>query len=137
MLYLIRNLAVFIRTTPRSPPQPPPISIYLIPLARNANHHPKMKTRPEHQRYKNIFLFWLPLEVTWLMMALEGSFLSAVIARLAEAKFNLAAFGVAFAITLFIEAPVLMLVSASNSLVRDWQAYHENAPLFPGPDHCW
>jgi progressive ankylosis protein len=82
-----------------------------------------MKTRQEHQRYKHIFLFWLPLEVTWLMMALEGSFLSAVIARLAEAKFNLAAFGVAFAITLFIEAPVLMLVSASNSLVRDWQAY--------------
>ncbi len=82
-----------------------------------------MKTRQEHQRYKHIFLFWLPLEATWLMMAFEGSFLSAVIARLAEAKFNLAAFGVAFAITLFIEAPVLMLISASNSLVRDWQAY--------------
>ena len=92
-------------------------------MARNANQHPKMKNRQEHQRYKDIFLFWLPLEVTWLMMAFEGSFLSAVIARLAEAKFNLAAFGVAFAITLFIEAPVLMLVSASNSLVRDWQAY--------------
>ncbi len=57
------------------------------------------------------------------MMAVEGSFLSAVIARLAEPKFNLAAFGVAFAITLFIEAPVLMLISASNSLVRDWQGY--------------
>jgi hypothetical protein len=82
-----------------------------------------MKTPQDYQRYKNIFLFWLPLEVTWLMMAFEGSFLSAVIARLAEAKFNLAAFGVAFAITLFIEAPVLMLVSASNSLVRDWQGY--------------
>jgi hypothetical protein len=82
-----------------------------------------MKTQPETQRYKNIFLFWLPLEVTWLMMALEGSFLSAVIARLADAKFNLAAFGVAFAIILFIEAPVLMLVSASNSLVRDWHDY--------------
>ena len=81
-----------------------------------------MKPRQEHPRYKTIFLFWLPLEVTWLMMAFEGSFLSAVIARLAEAKFNLAAFGVAFAMTLFIEAPVLMLVSASNSLVRDWQA---------------
>jgi hypothetical protein len=82
-----------------------------------------MRTPPEARRYKDIFLFWLPLEVTWLMMALEGSFLSAVIARLAEATFNLAAFGVAFAITLFIEAPVLMLVSASNSLVRDWRAY--------------
>ncbi len=82
-----------------------------------------MKNRQEPQRYKNIFLFWLPLEVTWLMMAFEGSFLSAVIARLVEAKFNLAAFGVAFAITLFIEAPVLMLVSASNSLVRNWQDY--------------
>ena len=73
--------------------------------------------------YSKIFRFWLPLEATWLMMAAEGSFLSALIARLPEPTYNLAAFGVAFAFTLFIEAPVLSLISASNSLVRDEASY--------------
>jgi hypothetical protein len=63
------------------------------------------------------------LEATWLMMAAEGSILSAIIARLPDPKYNLAAFGVAFVITLFIESPVLNLISASNSLVRDRQSY--------------
>jgi hypothetical protein len=76
-----------------------------------------------HLGYRQLFKFWFPLQVTWLMMAAEGSFLSAVIARLPEPEYNLAAFGVAFAVTLFIEAPVLSLVSASNSLIRDWSAY--------------
>ncbi|MBI5586350.1 MAG: hypothetical protein HY892_21270 [Deltaproteobacteria bacterium] len=82
-----------------------------------------MTVLPKVLSYKQIFKFWLPLEATWLMMAAEGSFLSAVIARLPEPKYNLAAFGLAFVITLFIESPVLNLISASNSLVRDWASY--------------
>jgi hypothetical protein len=82
-----------------------------------------MTVIPKVLSYKKIFRFWLPLEATWLMMAAEGAFLSALIARLPEPKYNLAAFGVAFVITLFIEAPVLNLISASNSLVRDWASY--------------
>ena len=69
--------------------------------------------------WDQILSFWLPLEATWLMMALEGPLLSAIIARLAEPKFNLAAYGVAFSLTLFIEAPILMIISASTTLVRD------------------
>ncbi len=36
--------------------------------------------------YKKIFLFWIPLASTWLMMAAEGPFLAAIIARLADPK---------------------------------------------------
>ncbi len=68
---------------------------------------------------KSIFIFWLPLAATWLMMAAEGPFLAAVIARLADPKFNLAAHGVAFAFALLIEAPVIMIMSASTALAED------------------
>jgi len=72
---------------------------------------------------RSIFLFWVPLAATWLMMALEGPFLAAVIARLPEAKFNLAAHGVAFAFAILIEAPVIMIMSASTALVEDRPSY--------------
>ncbi len=72
-----------------------------------------------------IFLFWVPLAATWLMMAAEGPFLAAVIARLADAKFNLAAHGVAFAFAILIEAPVIMLMSASTALVEDANSYRK------------
>jgi len=68
---------------------------------------------------RRILLFWLPLAMTWLLMAVEQPFLTAVIARLPEAKFNLAAFGVAAAFALIAEAPVIMLMSASTALVMD------------------
>lgn len=68
---------------------------------------------------KAIFLFWLPLAATWLMMSVEGPFLAAVIARLPEARFNLAAYGVAFAFALLVEAPVIMIMSASTALAED------------------
>jgi hypothetical protein len=66
-----------------------------------------------------IFRFWAPLAATWLMMALEGPFLAAVIARLADPKFNLAAYGVAFAFALLAEAPVIMIMSASTALAEN------------------
>lgn len=64
-----------------------------------------------------LLLFWLPLAGTWLLMAVEGPFLAAVIARLAEARLNLAAHGVAFAFAILVESPVIMLLSASTALV--------------------
>jgi len=65
----------------------------------------------------HLFRFWVPLQATWLMMSLEGPFLAAVIARLPDPKFNLAAYGVAFALAILIEAPVIMMMSASTALV--------------------
>ncbi len=65
---------------------------------------------------RRITAFWSPLAATWLMMAFEGPFLAAVIARLPDAKFNLAAYGVAFAFAVIVEAPVIMIMSASTAL---------------------
>lgn len=70
-----------------------------------------------------IFKFWLPLAATWLMMSLEGPFLAAIIARLVEPKYNLAAYGVAFSFALIIEAPVIMMMSASTALVKDYFSF--------------
>ena len=67
--------------------------------------------------YKKIFRFWVPLAATWLMMSLEGPFLAAVIARLAQPKYNLAAYGIAFSFALIVEAPIIMILSASVALV--------------------
>jgi len=70
-----------------------------------------------------VFRFWLPLQATWLMMAVEGPFLAAVIARLPEPKENLAAYGVAFALAIIVEAPVIMMMSASTALVDGAENY--------------
>jgi len=59
------------------------------------------------------------------MMATEGPFLAAVIARLADPTVNLAAYGVAFAFAILIESPVIMLMSASTALVNDAQTYRK------------
>ena len=72
---------------------------------------------------KKILIFWLPLASTWLMMALEGPFLAAIIARLAEPKYNLAAWGVAFSFALIIEAPIIMIMSASTALVENRHSF--------------
>ena len=72
---------------------------------------------------RGILLFWMPLMATWLMMSIEGPFLAAVIARLADAKENLAAYGVAFSFALMVEAPVIMLLAASTALSTDARRY--------------
>ena len=86
-----------------------PISIECVPLLSR----------------RHILRFWLPLEATWLMMAIEGPFLAAVIARLPAPKENLAAFGVAAALAWIVESPIIMMLSASNALCRDRIAYHK------------
>ncbi len=73
--------------------------------------------------FRKIFIFWLPRAATWLMMSVEGTFLAAVIARLPQPKYNLAAFGVAYAFALIIEAPVIMIMSASTALVRERNSF--------------
>ena len=82
-----------------------------------------MIAKKESFTYKKIFFFWIPLSATWLMMATEGPFLAAIIARLANPKFNLAAYGVAFSFAVFIEAPVIMMMSASTALAKDRDSY--------------
>jgi hypothetical protein len=78
--------------------------------------------KPELTR-KKIAAFWLPLYSTWLMMSMEGPFIAALIARLAGAKFNLAAYGVAFSLGMIFESPIIMMLSASNVLVKDRNSF--------------
>jgi hypothetical protein len=72
---------------------------------------------------RKILFFWIPLAATWLMMSLEGPFLAAIIARLVDPKYNLAAYGVAFSFALIIEAPVIMMMSAATALVKDYFSF--------------
>lgn len=71
----------------------------------------------ENLTYRRILIFWGPLALTWLMMAIEQPILIAFIARMSEAKYNLAAFGIAGSFAMIIEAPIIMLMSASTALV--------------------
>jgi O-antigen/teichoic acid export membrane protein len=77
-----------------------------------------MVNSPGQLTNKKIFLFWLPLAATWIMMSVEGPYLAALIARSAEPKYNLAAYGVAYSLVLIIEAPIIMIMSASIALVK-------------------
>jgi progressive ankylosis protein len=93
-----------------------------FPAAAEAAYRP-VNTAPRSSR--SILLFWLPLAAQWVMMSLEGPFLAAVIARLADPTFNLAAYGVAFAFAILVESPVIMLMSASTALVEDAHSYRK------------
>ena len=78
---------------------------------------------PDTLSPRAIFSFWAPLAATWLLMAVEGPYLAAVVARLPEPTLGLAAFGVSIALALLVEAPVIMLLSASTALVEDAASY--------------
>jgi hypothetical protein len=67
---------------------------------------------------------WWPLAASWLLMAVELPVLSAIVARLANPEINLAAYGgVVFPVALIIESPIIMLLSASTALSKDWDSY--------------
>ncbi len=72
---------------------------------------------------REIFALWAPLAATWIMMSVEGPFIAAVIARLANATPNLAAYGVAFTFAWIFESPIIMMMSAATALVRDRDSF--------------
>ncbi|MFL6244804.1 MAG: hypothetical protein ACJ74H_02175 [Thermoanaerobaculia bacterium] len=74
-------------------------------------------------RISTIVLFWLPLAATWFMMAAEGPYIAAIVARMPAAALALAAYGVATSLAWLIESPIMMLLSASATLVRDKASY--------------
>ncbi len=74
---------------------------------------------------KEIFKFWSPLAATWLMMGIEGPFLTALIARASQAEFNLAAYGIAYSFALIMESPVIMMMSASTALVKGKNSFNK------------
>src|SRR5205823_10693154 len=71
---------------------------------------------------------WWPLAASWLLMGLKLPAVSAVMARLPDPKVSLAAYGgVVFPLSMLIEAPILMLLSASTALSRDRVSYRIGA----------
>lgn len=71
-----------------------------------------------------VFRTWWPLAASWMMMGLELPLVSATMARLADPRISLAAYGgVVFPISMVIEGPIIMLLSASTALAGDRASY--------------
>jgi Cu/Ag efflux pump CusA len=84
-----------------------------------------MDNKPELS-INNIFTTWWPLALSWFLIALELPALSAIIARLADPKINLAAYGgIVLPLALMIEAPIIMLLAASTALSKDCDSYRK------------
>lgn len=78
------------------------------------------------KQQKKIFLTWLPLAASWLLMGVEMPVITAVMARLQNPEISLATHGgIVFPLALIIEAPVIMLLSASTALSKDWASYQK------------
>jgi len=76
--------------------------------------------------FRRIAAVWWPLALSWLLMSVEGPAHSAVVARLVNAEINLAAWGgIVFPLSLIIESPVVMMLSASTALSKDWETYRK------------
>jgi len=75
---------------------------------------------------RRVVATWWPLAVSWFLMGLEGPAISAIVARLANPEINLAAYGgLILPLAFFVEAPIIMLLSASTALSRDWASYRK------------
>ncbi|NLG66114.1 MAG: hypothetical protein GX536_00205 [Actinobacteria bacterium] len=73
---------------------------------------------------RKLFRMWWPLAASWLLMSFEGPAIALVLARLAHPEISLAAYGgLILPLCFLIEAPVVMLLSASTALSRDSQSY--------------
>lgn len=72
-----------------------------------------------------IFRMWLPLAASWLLMGAEIPMVCAALTKLAEAEIHVAAYGMVFGLAIVIESPVIMLLTASTALSRDWNSYHK------------
>ncbi|NNE06919.1 MAG: hypothetical protein HKN20_00015 [Gemmatimonadetes bacterium] len=79
---------------------------------------------PRKLSTRSVFATWWPLAASWLMMGLELPLVSAVVARLVDPSIQLAAYGgIVFPISLLIEAPIIMILTASTVLCKDWDSF--------------
>lgn len=73
--------------------------------------------------YSRILRFYWPLALSWLFMSIESPISIAIISRLEEAKTHTAAFLMLMGLALWIESPVIDLLSTSTTLGRRREAY--------------
>lgn len=72
---------------------------------------------------KKLFLSWIPLAIMWIVMASEQPMITSFISRLPDATNQLAAFGYSFALALFIEGPVVQMLSAGTAITKSVNSY--------------
>lgn len=70
-----------------------------------------------------IFQLYYPLAASWLFMAIESPVAIAIISRLPEGQLNTAAFFMMMALSLWIESPVIDLLSTSTTLSKNYRDY--------------
>jgi len=80
-----------------------------------------LNSLPMSQR--RILLFWLPLFTSWLLMTMEGPFVSTIINRLPNEVVMLAAMGIVNSLSVTIESPIITMLATSTALSRDRSAY--------------
>ncbi|HYF90879.1 MAG TPA: hypothetical protein VD969_01395 [Symbiobacteriaceae bacterium] len=66
---------------------------------------------------------FLPLSLSDLIMVLAGPIIIAGLARLPNQEVHLAAYGVAEAVAILVESPIIMLLHAASALARDPLAF--------------
>lgn len=85
---------------------------------------PTTRMEPRRLTVRQVFHTWWPLAASWAMMGLEVPAVSAVVARLVDPSINLAAYGgIVFPLSLLIEAPIIMILTASTALCKDRDSF--------------
>ena len=75
---------------------------------------------------KDVFQLWLPLAGSWLLMGMESPVLAAFVARMVSPEITLATWGsLVYPISLVVEGPIIMLLTASTALAKDLSAYRK------------
>lgn len=74
-------------------------------------------------KQRTIFIFWLPLALSWFLMAFEHPWVQGVIGRLPDTQRQLAAFGLMLSLIILIESPIIMFLGTSAALSRNRQAF--------------
>jgi len=75
---------------------------------------------------QDVFRLWLPLAGSWFLMGIETPMLTAFVARMSSPEITLAAWGsLVYPVSMAIEGPIIMLLTASTALARDRKAYNK------------
>ncbi|MBI4758473.1 MAG: hypothetical protein HY783_05670, partial [Chloroflexi bacterium] len=72
-----------------------------------------------HPSFFALVRFYLPLALSGLLMTLQQPVLAAVLARTANPKESLAAYGLALSIAVLLESPIQMLLATGAALAHD------------------
>lgn len=68
---------------------------------------------------KRILVFFVPLALSWVLMSVEAPISNGILTRLPDAKVQTAGFLMVMAISLFVESPVMDLLSTGATLGKD------------------